>query len=275
MTNALERCRRFRELHQSGCFLIPNPWDVGSAKYLEYLGFPALATTSAGLAFSRGVPDGAVPREQTLAHIGEIVNRTSVPINADFGSGFADDPERLAQNVRLCASMGVAGLSIEDATGDANEPLFDFTFSLERIKAAKAALQDFHPDVMLVARTECFLVGHPDPLRECVRRLEAYSEAGADVLFAPGLRTSEEIKAVVDAAGGKPVNVLAGSVMGLRVTDLAELGVRRISVGGALARAAWAGFIRAASGIARDGSFESLDSIAPFSQLNSFFGSLT
>ncbi len=271
MTTTVERCRKFRELHASGCFLIPNPWDPGTAKYLQHLGFEALATTSAGFAFSRGLPDGAVPRDQTLAHIADIVNATHLPVNADFGNGFADDPERVASNVQLCASMGVAGLSVEDATGDVNRPLYDFSHAVERIKSAKAALQESAPNVLLVARSECFLVGHADALNESIRRLEAYSEAGADVLFAPGLRTREEIKAVVTAAGSKPVNVLAGSAMGLHINDLAELGVRRISVGGALARAAWAGFIRAATSIAREGSFESLDSIAPFSQLNQFF----
>lgn len=274
MTSEEERCRQFRALHESGCFLIPNPWDVGSTKYLERLGFQALATTSAGYAFSRGLPDGAVPRDQMLAHIGDIVNATNLPVNADFGSGFADDPERLAQNVKLCAAKGVAGLSIEDATGDTRARLYELDMGIERIRAAKAALVETTPDVLLVARTECFLVGHPDPLKESARRIEAYAEAGADVLFAPGIRTRDEIQAIVAAAGAKPVNVLAGSVMGLRVTELAELGVRRISLGGALARAAWAGFIRAATSIIREGSFDALDSIAPFSQLNQFFASL-
>lgn len=271
---AKERCRRFREMHESGCFLIPNPWDIGSAKFLQHLGFKALATTSAGFAFSRGLADGTVPRDPMLAHIAEIVNATSLPVNADFGGAFADAPEAVAQNVKLCAQMGVAGLSVEDSTGDVNRPLYDFQLSVERVKAAKAALLASHPEVMLVARAEVFLVGHADPLNESIRRLEAYADAGADVLFAPGLRNADDIKAVIASAGAKPVNVLAGPSLGMRLEDIAALGVRRVSVGGGLARAAWGGFIRAAMSIAREGSFEGLEAAAPASQLNQFFSTL-
>jgi 2-methylisocitrate lyase-like PEP mutase family enzyme len=263
----------FRRLHESGCFVIPNPWDVGTARYLGSLGFPALATTSSGFAFSRGLPDTdwAVPRDMMLSHIAEIVAATDLPINADFESGYAHEPEAVAANVRLCVDTGVAGLSIEDATGDKAKPLYDLPLAVERIRAARAAIDATGTGVLLTARAECFLVGHPDPLNESIRRLQAYAEAGADVLYAPDLPGLDAMRAVVQAVAPKPVNVLMSSPSELRVADLAGIGVRRISVGSALARAAWGGFTRAAEAIAHDGSFTGFAQNRPFSDLNTFF----
>lgn len=276
MANADFAPRRaaFRKLHESGCFVIPNPWDIGTACYLKHLGFQALATTSSGLAFSRGLPDAdwAVPRDLVLKHIAEIVSATDLPVNADFESGYAHDPQGVAASVRLCVETGVAGLSIEDATGDREKPLYDFSLAVERIRAARSAID--RSGVLLTARSECFLVGHPEPLPEAIRRLEAFAEAGADVLFAPGVRTRVDIQAIVEAVHPKPVNVLMSANTGLKVHDLAELGVRRVSLGSSLARAAWTGFIRAAKLIAEDGSFAGLDGITPFLELNGFFRDL-
>jgi len=262
----------FRKLHESGCFVIPNPWDIGTARYLRHLGFQALATTSSGLAFSLGLPDSdwAVPRDLVLKHIAEIVSSTDLPVNADFESGYAHDPQGVAENVRLCVQTGVAGLSIEDATGDRAKPLYDLPLAIERIQAARSAIGG----ALLTARAECFLVGHSDPLREAIRRLQAYAEAGADVLFAPGVRERADIQAIVAAVRPKPVNVLMSANTGLKVSDLAEMGVRRVSLGSSLARAAWTGFIRAAKLIAEDGSFAGLDGITPFPELNGFFRDL-
>jgi len=268
--NALaSRRQRFRELHESGCFVIPNPWDIGTAVYLARLGFKALATTSAGFANAQGSPDGAVTREAVLKHIAEIVAATELPVNADFESGFARDPEGVAESVRLCVATGVAGLSIEDASGDPAHPLYDVKHATERIAVARAAIGG--SGVLLVGRAECFLVGHPDPLGESIRRLQAYAAAGADVLYAPGVRERDEIRAIVDAVRPKPVNVLMGWNTGLRVEDLAELGVRRISVGSSLARAAWTGFLRAAKLIAEEGSFAGFDGLVPYAELNAAF----
>ncbi len=275
MPPVVDRSRQaaFRRLHEAGCFVMPNPWDPGSALYLASLGFPALATTSSGFAFSRGLPDTdwAVPRDMMLAHIREIVAATDLPVNADFESGYAHEPEAVAGNVRLCVETGVAGLSIEDATGDRAKPLYELPLAVERIRAARAAIDAAGSGVLLTARAECFLVGHPDPLKESIRRLEAYAQAGADVLYAPDLTTAEEIRAVVAAVSPKPVNVLMSSPTDLRVADLAELGVRRISVGSALARAAWGGFMRAAESIARDGSFVFFFNYSAFTEINTFF----
>jgi 2-methylisocitrate lyase-like PEP mutase family enzyme len=264
---------KFRKLHQSGCFVIPNPWDIGTARYLRSLGFQALATTSSGFSFSRGLPDTdwAVPRDAALAHIAEIVSAVELPVNADFESGYAHEPEGVARNVRLCVETGVAGLSIEDSTGDRGKPLYDVPLAVERIKAARSAIDSSGAGVLLTGRAECFLVGHPDPLKESIRRLQAYAEAGADVLYAPGPRSSEEIRAIVGGVAPKPVNILMSANTGLRVSDLEELGVRRISVGSALARAAWGAFIRAAELIAVDASFAGFDGSAPFAELNDFF----
>jgi len=265
----------FRKLHEHGCFVIPNPWDIGTARYLQSLGFAALATTSSGFSFSHGLPDAewAVPRDMMLRHIAEVVNAVTVPVNADFESGYAHDPEGVAGNVRLCVETGVAGLSIEDATGDRAKPLYELPLAVERIRAARAAIDDFGKGVLLTARAECYLVGREEPLNESIRRLTAYSEAGADVLFAPGSSDRDSISAIVRAVHPKPVNVLMSADKGLRVADLAELGVRRISVGSSLARAAWTGFIRAAKTIAEDGSFTGFGGSVPYDELNNFFRS--
>ena len=264
----------FRKLHEEGCFVIPNPWDIGTARYLRRLGFKALATTSAGFGFSRGLPDSStvLSRDSVLAHIAQIACAVDLPVNADLQSGYAQRPEGVAESVRLCVDTGVAGLSIEDATGDADAPLYELPEAVDRLVAARTAIDTTGVDVLLTARAECFLVGHPDPLRESIRRLTAYAQAGADVLFAPGLTSREDIQAVVAAAFPKPVNVLMSSHTGLRVSDLAALGVRRISVGSALSRVAWAGFIRAANEIAKEGSFSVLEGAVPFSELNALFG---
>jgi 2-methylisocitrate lyase-like PEP mutase family enzyme len=263
----------FRKLHESGCFVIPNPWDAGTARYLRHLGFKALATTSSGFSFTKALPDTdwAVPVEMALAHVAEIVDATELPVNADFESGYAHEPEGVAANVKRCVATGVAGLSIEDSTGDRAKPLYDLPLAVERMKAARAAIDETGGDVLLTGRAECFLVGHPDPLKESVRRLDAYAEAGADVLYAPGPRKREDIKALVEAVAPKPVNILMSSNVGLRVQDLAELGVRRISVGSSLSRAAWTGFIRAAKAIAEEGSFAGFDGTVSFAELNGFF----
>lgn len=269
-----DRRTSFAKLHESGCFVIPNPWDVGSARFLRHLGFRALATTSAGFQFTRGQVDTVwgLPRDVVLAHIAEIVAATDLPVNADFQSGYSQEPEGVAANVELCVDTGVAGLSIEDGTGDDNEPLYELSSAVRRIQAARAAIDASGAQVLLTARAESYLVGHPEPLKDALRRLTAYAEAGADVLFAPGPRTRDDLREIVRAVAPKPVNVLYRDRMGLTVKDLAELGVRRISVGSGLARAAWAAFIRAAKAIAEQGSFEGLDGATPFAELNSVFG---
>src|SRR5438552_16625906 len=254
------RRHAFRKLHESGCFVIPNPWDRGSARYLRRLGFQALATTSAGIAFSLGQPDGqAVQLDDVLLSIADIVNAVDLPVNADFESGYAREPEGVATNVRRCVDTGVAGLSIEDSTGDPRTPLYELPLAIERIKGAREAIDKSGSGVLLTARAECYLVGHPEPFKESVRRLQAYADAGADVLYAPGIYQREEIKAMVAQMEPKPVNILVSRNTGLKVADLADLGVRRISVGSALARAAWSGFMRAAQTIAEEGAFSGFD----------------
>jgi 2-methylisocitrate lyase-like PEP mutase family enzyme len=270
-TDFTARRAAFRKLHESGCFVIPNPWDIGTARYLRHLGFQALATSSAGFAFSRGLPDADVSCDAMLSHVAEIVASVDLPVNADFESGYADDAEGVARNVRRCVEAGVAGLSIEDSTSDPSKPLFDLPVAVERMRAARAAIDSSGQNVILVGRAECFLVGHPDALKESIRRLQAYSEAGADLLYAPGVREREDIRAIVAAVSPKPVNVLMSANTGLKVPDLAALGVRRISVGSSLARAAWGGFVRAAKAIAEEGSFAGFDGAAPFAELNGFF----
>jgi 2-methylisocitrate lyase-like PEP mutase family enzyme len=267
-TDFAARRQAFRKLHETGCFVIPNPWDIGSAVYLKHLGFKALATSSAGFAFSRGKPDGAVTRDEMLAHIAEMVAATDLPVNADFESGYAETPEGVAESVRMCEKTGVAGLSIEDSTGDANKPLYELSEALERLHAAREALKG--TGTLLVARAECFLVGHADPLKESVKRLRAYAEAGADVLYAPGPKDREQIREIVAAVAPKPVNVLMSWNSGMRVEDLAQLGVRRISVGSGLARAAWGGFIRTAEELAK-GSFALFGESAAMADLNGLF----
>ncbi|HEV2826631.1 MAG TPA: isocitrate lyase/phosphoenolpyruvate mutase family protein [Pyrinomonadaceae bacterium] len=268
--------KRFRDLHATGCFVLPNPWDEGSAIYLEQLGFQALATTSAGFAFSRGLPDStsAVPRELAFAHFREIVAATSLPVNADFQNGYADEPENVAESVKLCIATGVAGLSIEDSTGNNAVPLYDFDLAVERIKASRAAIDASGIPVVLTARCEAWLVGQADPLSVSVKRLVAFAEAGADCLYAPGVRQPDEISAIVKAVSPKPVNVLVSTGnRELTLSQLKDLGVRRISVGSALANVAWGAFIRSARQIAETGTFESFAEAAPFAELNQLFTS--
>jgi methylisocitrate lyase len=269
MTNITDRIRRFHELHQSGCFVIPNPWDLGSARTLVRLGFPALATTSSGFAWSLGRRDNAVTLDEALAHVRSIASGVEVPVNADFEGGFAVEPEGVAANVSMATKTGIAGLSIEDSTGDAAEPLFELDLSVKRIRAARRAIDESGTGVLLTGRSEGFIVGRPD-LAETVRRLTAYAVAGADCLYAPGIRTREQISAVVQAVAPKPVNVLVGGDF-ITVSELAELGVRRISVGGALARAAWTGFLDAAKEIAVDGTFTGLGRAVTFAEINESF----
>jgi 2-methylisocitrate lyase-like PEP mutase family enzyme len=267
------RRRAFRTLHATGCFVIPNPWDAGSARYLQHLGFPALATTSAGFAFSQGLPDSdaVVARDLSLRHIADVVAAVDVPVSADFASGYGTTPADVAESVALCVATGVAGLSVEDATGDPASPLFDLATAVERVRAARAAIDRSGQDVLLTARAECYHVGHPDPLPESVRRLQAYAEAGADVLFAPGPQNPADIKALVDAVRPKPLNLLVVRDIGVRVDDIAALGVRRISVGGALALAAWTGFIQAATTLKATGSFAGLANLVPYPEINGLF----
>jgi 2-methylisocitrate lyase-like PEP mutase family enzyme len=266
------RRQAFRALHERGCFVIPNPWDVGSARYLQHLGFPALATTSAGFAFSQGLPDSdvAVSLDRSLAHIAEIAAAVDLPVNADFASGYAVEPSDVADNVARCVETGVAGLSIEDATGDPATPLYELSLAVERVRAAREAIDRSGAEVLLTARAECYHVGHPDAFRESVRRLQAYAQAGADVLFAPGPQKPEEIKALVDAVRPKPFNLLVVRDIPLDVGDIAALGVRRISVGGALALAGWTAFMRAAQSLKTNGSFAGLADLVSYAEVNEF-----
>ncbi len=262
--------RAFAALHQSGCFVIPNPWDAGSARYLQSLGFKALATTSAGFAWSHARPDNGIKRDMALAHLHEMVAAVDVPINADFENGFAPDAAGVAENVRMAVATGVAGLSIEDSTGDAARPLFTLDEAVERLRAARSAIDRAGGGVMLVGRAECFLVGRPD-LAETIARLQAYANAGADCLYAPGVTTREQIVALVEAVAPKPLNLLVGSASELTVADIAALGVRRISVGGALARSAWGGFMRSAQVLAQQGRFDGFADAASGKDLNALF----
>ena len=274
-TSLAARRNAFRALHEGGCFVIPNPWDVGSARYLQHLGFPALATTSAGFAFSQGLPDSGddavVTRERNLAYIASIVAAVDLPVSADFMSGYGLEPEDVAESVTQCVATGVAGLSIEDATGNSSSPLYDLPTAVERVRAARRAIDRSGSDVLLTARAECYHVGHPEPFRESVRRLQAYAAAGADVLFAPGPQTTAEIEGLVAAVTPKPLNLLVVRDIGLRVNEIAALGVRRISVGGALALAAWTGFIHAAKTLRSEGSFAGLAGLVPYPELNGLF----
>jgi 2-methylisocitrate lyase-like PEP mutase family enzyme len=263
----------FRRLHQSGCFVIPNPWDIGSARLLVQLGFPALATTSSGFAWSIGRQDNHVSLDQALAHFEAIAGSVDVPVNGDFEGGFAVEPGQVATNVRLAAETGVAGLSIEDSTGDPYHPLFDFELAVDRVRAAREAIAQSKTGIVLTGRSEGFIVGRPD-LKETIRRLTAYAEAGADCLYAPGIRTREEIVAVVQAVAPKPVNVLVGGDFAT-VSQLASMGVRRISVGGALARAGWTGFLESAREIADRGSFSGLARAVTHDEINSLFADQT
>jgi len=273
MKNAqLPAVTKFRELHESGCFVLPNPWDVGTAIYLEHLGFKALATTSAGFAFSRGKPDGGVSLDEVLRHVGEIAAATALPVNADFLNGFANEPEAVATNVKLCIAQGVSGLSIEDNTGNSTAPLYQKKLAVDRIRAARNAIDVSGIPVVLTGRCEAWLVGSPDPFRVALDRLISYAEAGADCLYAPGVREPNEIKQIVKAIAPKPINVLvSGFNCQLTVCQLADLGVRRISVGSGLALAAWGAFLRAAQTIQKDGSFNLLAENAASAELNGRF----
>ena len=262
------RAATFRKLHESGCFVIPNPWDVGSARLLEGLGFAALATTSAGLAWSLGKRDNHVTLEDVLAHLRQITASVSVPMNADFEGAFAVEPSAVAVNVARAAATGIAGLSVEDSTKTPAQPLFEFGLAVDRIRAARTAIDASGSGVLLTARSEGFIAGRPD-LGETIRRLTAYAEAGADCLFAPGIRSEDQIRAVVAAVSPKPVNVIA--VSSLSVAQHASMGVRRISVGGSLARTAWTGFLSAARDIATDGTFTALAQAIPVADMNSLF----
>lgn len=270
MPSPADKRRAFRALHESGCFVIPNPWNVGSAVYLQGLGFKALATTSSGYAHSLGLADGAVTRDMVLAHYRELVAATAIPINADFEGGFADDPAGVAANVKLCIETGVAGLSIEDFTGNEADPLYDFDLALARVKAARAAIDEAGGDVVFTARTEGFIHGRTD-MDETIRRLKAFADAGADCLYAPGIKTREQIETVVKAVAPKPVNLLMSFAGGFTVKDIAGMGVRRISVGGTLARVAMNAFIKSASAIASEGSFDSFAGGITNAELNKFF----
>ena len=263
---------KFRAMHESGCFVLPNPWDIGTAIYLERLGFKALATTSAGFAFSHGKSDGAVARDEMLDHIREIAEATSLPVNADFMAGYADEPEGIAANVRLCLATGVAGLSIEDNTGRTDSPLYEKQLAVERIRAARAAIDTSKTGVVLTGRCEAWLVHDPDPLHTALERLAAYAEAGADCLYAPGVSNPAGIAQIVKTVAPKPVNVLvSGFNHQLSVSQLADLGVRRISVGSGLALAAWGAFLRAAQDIKTNGTFNLLADNAPSADLNDVF----
>ncbi|WP_414709026.1 isocitrate lyase/PEP mutase family protein [Ramlibacter sp.] len=264
------RRRAFRQLHASGCFLIPNPWDPGSARYLEQLGFKALATTSSGAAWRHAKADGQMRVEEVLVHLREMVAATTLPVNADFEAGFADDPEGVARNVRLAVETGVAGLSIEDATGDPAVPVRDLPAAVERIRAARRAIDEAGSETLLVGRAENFWLGRQD-LDDTIRRLQAYAEAGADCLYAPGLRTRAHIEAVVAAVAPKPVNLLVGAASEFSLRDIEAMGVRRVSVGGALARSAWGGFMRAAQMLASEGRFDGFADAASGAELNALF----
>jgi 2-methylisocitrate lyase-like PEP mutase family enzyme len=264
-----DKRRAFHRLHESGCFLLPNPWDVGSALYLQHLGFAALASTSSGLAWSLGQADNQVSRDAVLAHLHALVAATDVPINADFESGFAHDAAGVAASVRLAVDTGVAGLSIEDSTGKAAQPLYDLDTAVARMSAARQAIDAAGGDTLLVGRAECFLVGRPD-IDEVITRLQAYANAGADCLYAPGIRTPEHISAVVAAVAPKPVNLLIAAAGGMNLADAAALGVRRVSIGGALARAAWGGFQQAALAL-KQGQFDGLKAAASGAELNALF----
>ncbi|MEP6741623.1 MAG: isocitrate lyase/phosphoenolpyruvate mutase family protein [bacterium] len=274
MTTQSVAIEKFRALHESGCFVLPNPWDAGTAVYLQHLGFEAVATTSAGFAFSRALPDSvsAVPVDLVLAHVREIVEATTLPVNADFQNGYAHDPERVSTNVARCIATGVAGLSIEDATGDNAAPLYEFALAVDRVKAARATIDAAGIPVVLTARCEAWLVGDPDPLRTSLERLVAFADAGADCLYAPGVSKPDEIATIAKEVAPKPVNVLVSTNnCNSSVSQLADLGVRRISVGAALARVAWGAFIQSARNIKEAGSFKTFAEAAPFNELNDLF----
>jgi 2-methylisocitrate lyase-like PEP mutase family enzyme len=265
-----EKRKTFRKLHEQGCFVIPNPWNVGSARYLQGLGFKALATTSSGHAHSQGYADGAQGRDQVLAHFAELAAATDVPLNADFEDGLADTLDGLAESVTRCIATGVSGLSIEDSPNDGKTPLYELDTAVTRVKAARAAIDRAGGDVVFTARAENFVRGVND-LDDAIRRLKAYAAAGADCLYAPGINKREQIEAVVKAVAPKPVNFLNSGAFGFTVADLAAMGVRRISVGGSLARVAMHAFIRTATEIAKDGKFDGFGGLITNAELNKFF----
>jgi 2-methylisocitrate lyase-like PEP mutase family enzyme len=265
-----DKRKTFRKLHESGCFVIPNPWNVGSARYLQGLGFKALATTSSGHAHSLGFPDGGQDLETVLAHFKELAEATDVPLNADFEDGLADSPDKVAAHVTRCIATGVAGLSIEDSPNNSATPLYDLDTAVTRVKAARAAIDRAGGDVVFTTRAENFIRGVND-LDDAIRRLKAYAAAGADCLYAPGIKTREQIEAVVKAVAPKPVNFLNSNALGFTVSDLAGMGVRRISVGGSLARVAMHAFIKTATEIAHDGQFDSFAGLVSNQELNKFF----
>lgn len=273
MMTAADACAEFRRLHDDGCFVIPNPWDRGTAIALAACGFRALATTSAGFAFARGLPDSpsAFAVDEVLHNIADIADAVDLPVNADFQSGYADSLDQLAENVTRCVATGVAGLSLEDAMGDGEDPVLPIDQAVERVAAARSAIDESGADVLLTARAECYLYGHADPLAEAIERLQAFAEVGADVLYAPGIASRDDIGALVDAVRPYPVNVLKSSGGGLSMAQLADLGVRRISVGSALSRVAWGAFLSAARSIAEDGDFAPLAHAAGFGELNGLF----
>ncbi len=265
-----DKRKAFAALHAAGCFVIPNPWSLGSARYLQGLGFRAIASTSAGFAHSRGRPDGGVSLDEVLEHYRDLAGGCDIPLNADFENGFADAPDQVAANIARCVATGVAGVSIEDSPQHDRFPLYDFDAALARVKAARAAVDAADKAVLLTARTEGFIRGRPD-IDETVKRIAAFADAGADCLYAPGIRSREHIEAVVKAAGGKPVNFLNAGAYGYTVADLAALGIRRISVGGTLSRVAMDAFIKAAKQIAEEGRFDRFEGVVSNPELNAFF----
>ena len=270
MRGVAERRDAFRALHEAGCFLLPNPWDAGTARFLAAQGFGALATTSSGAAHARGIADGAMDLDATLAHAAEIVGATDLPVNADFGHGFGDDPAGVQDACARCFETGVAALSVEDATGDPTSPLFPLEEAVARLKAARRAADAAPGRPLLVGRAECFLTGHPDPLAESLRRIVAYAEVGADVLYVPGLSSPDQIAAVVRAVAPKPVNLLVSRPLGLTMNDIAALGVRRVSLGGALSGIAWGAVMRAVEEL-KEGRFDVLGARAPFAAVDRLF----
>jgi 2-methylisocitrate lyase-like PEP mutase family enzyme len=268
--STVDKRHTFRALHQGGCFVIPNPWSVGTARYLQGLGFKAIATTSAGFAHSIGYSDGDVTLDMVLAHCREIAGATDIPLNADFENGYADDPDEVAANVKLCIETGVAGLSIEDFTGNSDDPLYGFDLAVKRVRAARDAIDKAGGDVVFTARTEGFIKNRPD-LDETIRRLKAFADAGADCLYSPGIKTREQITATVKAVAPKPINFLNSGAFGFTVSELASLGVRRISVGGTLSRVAMDAFIQSARQIFQEGRFDSFADVVANAELNKFF----
>lgn len=270
MPSIADKRKSFRALHERGCFVIPNPWDVGSARYLQGLGYKALATTSSGFAFSQGWPDYGVPLERVLDYARQIAEASDLPVNVDFENGFSDTPAGITENFRRCIDTGVAGISIEDQTGNPDEPVFPLDVAIERVRAARKAIDDSKQDVMLIGRAEGFLVGRPD-LDDVTRRLQAFSAAGADVLYAPFIKTREQITHLVKAVAPKPLNFLNSGNFGFTVENLAAMGVRRISLGGTPARVAFSAFANSAKEILEKGAFTSFDGVMSNSELNKFF----